>query len=198
MGTKVHLSTAYHPQTDGHSERTIQTLEDMLRACVIKYGGVWDSHLPLVEFAYNNSHHTSIGMPPYEMLYGRRCRTPGCWLEPGEKQFARPEVVQITADKVKVAKEALRVARDRQKMYADKKRKPKSFEEGDFVLLKVSPWKGIIWFGKRGKLSPRYIGPYKVIKRVNEQAYQIELPPELDGIHNTFHVCYLRRCYPLS
>jgi hypothetical protein len=88
LGTKVHLSTAYHPQTDGQSERTIQTLEDMLRACVMEYGGAWDTHLPLIEFAYNNSYHASIGMPPYEMLYGRRCRTPSCWLEPGEKQFA--------------------------------------------------------------------------------------------------------------
>ena len=194
LGTKVHLSTAYHPQTDGQSERTIQTLEDMLRACVMEYGGAWDSHLPLIEFSYNNSHHASIGMPPYEMLYGRRCRTPSCWLEPGEKQFAGPEIVQITADKVKIAKEALRIARDRQKAYADKKRRPMVFNVGDLVMLKVSPWKGIIRFGRRGKLSPRFIGPYKILKRVNEQAYQLDLPPELDGIHNTFHVCYLQKC----
>ena len=115
-------------------------------------------------------------------------------MEPGEKQFAGPEIVQITTYKVKVAKEALRVARNRQKAYADKKRKPFSFAVGDLVMLKVSPWKGIIHFGKRGKLSPRFIGPYKILKRVNEQTYQLELPPELDGIHNTFHVCYLRKC----
>ena len=122
METKVHLSTAYHPQTDGQSERIIQTLKDMMWACVTEYGGAWDSHLPLIEFSYNNSYHTSIGMPPYEMLYGRKCRTPSCWLEPGEKQFTGPEIVQITFDKIKIAKEALRVARDRQKVYADKRR----------------------------------------------------------------------------
>jgi hypothetical protein len=133
-------------------------------------------------------------MPPYELLYGRKCRTPSCWLEPGEKQFAGPEIVQITADKVNIAKNALKIARDRQKNYADQKRKPMEFKAGDMVMLKVSPWKGIIRFGKRGKLSPRFIGPFKVLERVNQQAYRLELPPELDGIHNTFHVCYLRKC----
>ena len=194
LGTRVHLSTAYHPQTDGQSERTIQTLEDMLRTCIIEYGGAWDTHLRLIEFAYNNSYHSSIGMPPFEMLYGRKCRTPSCWLEPGEKQFTGPEIVQITADRVNVAKDALKAARDRQKNYADQKRKPMEFKAGDMVMLKVSPWKGIIRFGKRGKLSPRFIGPFKVLERVNQQAYRLELPPELDGIHNTFHVCYLRKC----
>lgn len=159
------------------------------------YGGSWDTHLPLVEFAYNNSYHASIKMAPFELLYGRKCRTPSCWLEPGEKQFAGPEIVQVTADKVVQAKDNLRVARERQKTYADKKRRHVSFSVGDFVMLKVSPWKGIIRFGKRGKLSPRYIGPFKIIKKVNEQAYQLELPPELEGIHNTFHVCYLRKSW---
>lgn len=194
FGTRVHLSTAYHPQTDGQSERTIQTLEDMLRACVLEFDGSWDSHLPLIEFAYNNSYHSSIGMPPYEMLYGRRCRTPTCWLEPGEKQYAGPDIVQMTADKVKVAREKLKAARDRQKMYADPKRRPVTFEVGDPVYLKVSPWKGVIRFGKRGKLSPRYIGPFKIIRKVNDQAVTLELPPELSGLHNTFNVCYLRKC----
>ena len=194
LGTRVNLSTAYHPQTDGQSERTIQTLEDMLRACVMEYGGSWDTHLPLIEFSYNNSYHSSIKMAPYEMLYGRKCRTPTCWLEPGEKQYAGPDVVQLTADKVAIAVEALRVARNRQKAYADKRNRPMSFKVGDLVFLKVSPWKGIIRFGKRGKLSPRFIGPFKILKKVKEQAYQLELPPELEGIHNTFHVCYLRKC----
>jgi hypothetical protein len=115
-------------------------------------------------------------------------------LEPGEKQFAGPEVVQLTAHKVNVSKKALRVARERQKSYADKKRRPFDFKEGEIVLLKVSPWKGVLRFGKRGKLSPRFIGPFKIIKKVNEQAFQLDLPPELKGIHNTFHVCYLRKC----
>jgi hypothetical protein len=194
LGTRIHLSTAYHPQTDGQSERTIQTLEDMLRSCVIEYGGAWDGHLPLVEFSYNNSYHSSIGMSPFEMLYGRKCRTPSCWLEAGDKQYSGPEIVQMTAEKVKFAKEALKVARSRQKNYADQKRKPMEFKVGDMVMLKVSPWKGIIRFGKRGKLSPRFIGPFRVLERVNQQAYKLDLPPKLDGIHNTFHVCYLRKC----
>jgi hypothetical protein len=194
LGTRVNMSTAYHPQTDGQSERTIQTLEDMLRACVMEYGGSWDSHLPLVEFAYNNSYHSSIKMAPFEMLYGRRCRTPACWLEAGEKQFAGPELVRQTAEKVKIARENLRIARDRQKMYADPRRRPVTFEEGELVYLKVSPWKGVIRFGRRGKLAPRFIGPFKIRKVVNDQAMELELPAELSGIHNTFNVCYLRKC----
>jgi hypothetical protein len=194
MGTKLCLSTAYHPQTDGQSERTIQTLEDMLRACTLEIAGSWDDHLPLVEFAYNNSYHSSIKMAPYEALYGRKCRTPSCWLEAGEKHFTGPEIVHQTADKVKIIRERMLAAQSRQKSYADLRRKPMTFEVGDQVLLKVSPWKGLIRFGKRGKLSPRFIGPFKVLQRVGNQAYKLELPPELEGIHNTFHVCYLRKC----
>ncbi|KAJ9566252.1 hypothetical protein OSB04_002218 [Centaurea solstitialis] len=194
LGTKLKLSTAYHPQTDGQSERTIQTLEDMLRSCVIDFGGNWDTHLPLVEFAYNNSFHSSIGMAPFEALYGRKCRTPTCWLEAGEKQFAGPEIIQETADKVKGIRERLKAAQDRQKSYADKKRRPVEFQVGERVMLKVSPWKGIIRFGKRGKLSPRFLGPFTILEKVGLQAYRLELPPEMDGIHPTFHVCYLRKC----
>ncbi|KAI3503855.1 hypothetical protein L1887_32310 [Cichorium endivia] len=193
MGTKLCLSTAYHPRTDGQSERTIQTLEDMLRACTLEFSGNWDDHLPLVEFAYNNSYHSSIGMPPYEALYGRKCRTPSCWLEAGEKQFVGPELVQQTADKVKVIRERIKAAQDRYTSYANQKRRLMEFSVGDLVLLKVSPWKGVIRFGKRGKLSPRFIGPFKVIEKVGKQAYKLELPPKLEGIHNTFHVCYLRK-----
>ncbi|KAI3758179.1 hypothetical protein L6452_05732 [Arctium lappa] len=194
FGTRVKLSTTYHPQPDGQSERTIQTLEDMLRSCVIDFGGSWDSHLPLVEFAYNNSYHSSIRMAPFEALYGRKCQTPVCSLEAGEKQFVIPEIVQETADKVKCIRERLKAAQDRQKSYADKKKRSMEFQVGDRVLLKVSPWKGIIRFGKRGKLSPRFLGPFKVLKRVGLQAYQLELPPELSIIHNKFHICYLRKC----
>ncbi|KAI3505152.1 hypothetical protein L1887_27074 [Cichorium endivia] len=194
LGTRVNLSTSYHPQTDGQSERTIQTLGDMLRSCAIDFSGSWDIHLPLVEFSYNNSYHSSIGMAPFEALYGRKCRTPVCWVEAGEKQFAGPEIVQQTTDKVKVIWERLKSAQDRQKSYADKKRRPIEFQVGDKVMLKVSPWKGVIRFGKRGKLSPRFLGPFKVLERIGSQAYQLDLPPELQGIHNTFHVCYLRKC----
>ena len=102
LGTELRFSTAFHPQTDGQSERTIQTLEDMLRACVIEFSGSWDDHLALIEFAYNNSYQASIGMAPYEALYGRPCRTPLCWSETGEQQLVGPEIIQQTVAKVEV------------------------------------------------------------------------------------------------
>ncbi|KAD7477209.1 hypothetical protein E3N88_00345 [Mikania micrantha] len=194
LGTKLLSSTAYHPQTDGQSERTIQTLEDMLRACIIDFGGSWDNYLPLAEFLYNNSYHSSIGMPPYEMLYGRKCRTPVCWVEVGQRELAHKNVVKATNEWTDQIRAHLKAAQDRQKSYADKRRRPIEFHVGDFVLLKVSPWKGVILSRKRGKLSPRFIGPFKIIARVGEVAYRLELPEELSGIHNTFHVSYLRKC----
>ena len=194
LGTRVHFSTAYHPQTDGQSERTIQTLEDMLRACAIDFGGSWDKYLALAEFSYNNSYHSSIKMPPYEMLYGRKCRTPICWGEIGQRELASSDVVQQTNDKIDQIRERLKMAQDRQKSYADKRRRPIEFQVGDRVMLKVSPWKGVIRFRKRGKLGPRYIGPFRIIDRVGKVAYRLELPEELNSIHNTFHVSQLRKC----
>ncbi|KAJ9548153.1 hypothetical protein OSB04_020696 [Centaurea solstitialis] len=194
LGTSVDLSTAYHPQTDGQTERTIQTLEDMLRACVLEFGGSWDDHLPLVEFSYNNSYHTSIQCAPYEALYGRKCRSPLNWLEVGESRLIRPDIVQETTDKIKLVQEKLKAARDRQKSYADNRRKPLEFQVGDKVLLKVSPWKGLIRFGKKGKLSPRFVGPFDVIERIGPVAYRLDLPIELSSIHDTFHVSNLKKC----
>ena len=144
LGTRLDLSTAYHPQTDGQSEWTIQTLEDMLRACVIDFGGSWDTHLPLVEFSYNNSYHSSINMAPFEALYGPKCRSPICWHEIGEAQITGPEIIQETTDKILQIRDNLLAARSRQKSYADKRRKPLEFAVGDLVLLKVSPWKGVV------------------------------------------------------
>ncbi|KAJ9556067.1 hypothetical protein OSB04_010681 [Centaurea solstitialis] len=192
LGTTLQFSTAFHPQTDGQSERTIRTLEDMLRACVLEFGGSWDSHLPLVEFSYNNSFHASIGMPPYEMLYGRRCRTPVCWGEVGQRELGSTEIVQRTVESVQLIRDRLRTAQSRQKSYADKRQSDLEFRGGDRVLLKVSPWKRVIRFRKRGKLGPRFIGPFEIIARVGKVAYQLELPPELSQIHNTFHVSQLR------
>ncbi|GJQ99982.1 putative reverse transcriptase domain-containing protein [Tanacetum coccineum] len=161
LGTRLDMSTAYHPQTDGQSEHTIQTLEDMLRACVMDFGGSWDTHLPLIEFSYNNSYHTSIKCAPFEALYGRKCRSPVIWTE---------------------------------KSYADKRRKPLEFQVGDRVLLKVSPWKGVVRFGKKGKLAPRYVRPFEIVERVGPVAYRLKLPQELSCVHDTFHVSNLKKC----
>ncbi|KAJ0513979.1 putative nucleotidyltransferase, Ribonuclease H [Helianthus annuus] len=193
FGSKLNMSTTFHPQTDGQSERTIQTLEDMLRACVMDLGGSWDKHLPLVEFSYNNSYHTSIGAAPFEALYGRKCRSPLCWADAGDRQLVGPDVVQETTDKIAQIRDRISAARDRQKTYADLKRKPQEFEVGDMVLLKVSPWKGVARFGKRGKLNPRYIGPFKVLERIGTVAYKLDLPAELNNVHDTFHVSNLKR-----
>ncbi|GJR62398.1 putative reverse transcriptase domain-containing protein [Tanacetum coccineum] len=195
LGTNLDMSTAYHPQTDRQSERTIQTLEDMLRACAIDFGKGWVNHLPLVEFSYNNSYHASIKAAPFEALYGQKCRSPVCWAEVGQVQLTGPELVQETTEKIIQIKQRMQVARDRQKSYADLKRKPMEFQVGDKVMLKVSPWKGVVHFGKRGKLNPRYVGPFKVLEKVGSIAYKLELPEELSRVHNTFHVSNLKKCY---
>ncbi|KAI5346014.1 hypothetical protein L3X38_013893 [Prunus dulcis] len=133
MGTKLQFGTTFRLQTDGQSERTIQTLEDMLRSCVLQLKDTWDSHLALIEFAYNNSYHSSIETTPYEELYGRQCRTHIRWNE------------------------------------------------------------GVMRFGKHGKLSPRYIGPYEIIEHIGLVAYKLALPQELSQIHDVFHVSIIRK-----
>ncbi|GKB86309.1 putative reverse transcriptase domain-containing protein [Tanacetum coccineum] len=145
LGTSLDMSTGYHPQTDGQSERTIQTLEDMLRACVIDFGNGWVRDLPLVEFSYNNSYHASIKAAPFEALYGRKYRSPVYWAKVGQVQLTSPEIVQETTEK--------------------------------------------------GKLNPRYVGPFKVLEKVGSIAYKLELPQELSRVHNTFHVSNLKKCY---
>ncbi|XP_043693040.1 uncharacterized protein LOC122643487 [Telopea speciosissima] len=147
MGSELSHSSAHHPETDGQSERTIQTLEDMLRACALEMSGSWDEHLSLVELAYNNSYHASIEMTPFKALYDRR-------------------------------------------------RQHIQFRVGEKAFLKVSPVKGVVRFRKRGKLSPRYIGPYEIIARVGVVAYQLALPPSLAGVHDVFHVSMLRQYIP--
>nr|GEW91394.1 putative reverse transcriptase domain-containing protein [Tanacetum cinerariifolium] len=172
LGTDLNLSTAYHPETVGQSERTIQTPEDMLRACVINFGNSWDRHLPLVELSYNNSYHASIKAAPFEALYGRKCRSPVCWSEVGDSQLTGPEFIQETTEKIVQIKNWLLTARSRHKIYAY----------------------GIIRFGKHGKLSPRYIRPFKILERIGPVAYKLELPEKLLAIHNTFHVSNIKKC----
>nr|GFA14658.1 reverse transcriptase domain-containing protein [Tanacetum cinerariifolium] len=151
LGTRLNMSTAYHPQTEGQSKRTIQTLKDMLRACVLDFDGSWDVHLPLVKFSYNKSYHSSVRLK------------------------ASP-------------------ARDHQKIYADKRRKPLEFSVGEHVLLKVSPWKGVVHFGKKGKLAPRFVRPFEIIERIGPVAYRLRLPEELNDVHDTFYVLNLKKC----
>ncbi|RVW60237.1 Transposon Ty3-I Gag-Pol polyprotein [Vitis vinifera] len=194
LGTQLNFSTAFHPQIDGQSERVIQILEDMLRACVLDFGGNWADYLPLAEFAYNNSYQSSIGMAPYEALYGRPCRSPLCWIEMGESHLLGPEIVQETTEKIQLIKEKLKTAQDRQKSYADKRRRPLEFEEGDWVFVKVSPRRGIFRFGKKGKLAPRFVGPFQIDKRVGPVAYKLILPQQLSLVHDVFHVSMLRKC----
>lgn len=193
LGTSLAFSTAFHPQTDGQSERVIQILEDMLRAATMDYPGSWDAKLPLVEFTYNNSYQKTIGMAPYEALYGRKCRSPLHWDEVGERIVLGPELVQQSAEVIKRVRERMMTAQSRQKSYADQRRRELEFNVGDHVFLKVAPMKGVVRFGKRGKLNPRYVGPFEILERIGTLAYRVALPPHLSSVHNVFHVSTLRK-----
>ena len=194
MGIELSFNTTFHPQTDGQSERVIQVVEDMLRACMLDFKENWSNHLPLVEFAYNNSYQVSIGMTPYEAFYGRPCRSPTCWLEAGESSLFGPKIDRENTENIQLIRERLRTAQSRQKSYADRRRRPLEFQEGDYVFLKVSPKKGVFRFCNKGKLAPRYIGPFEVIKAVGKAAYQLRLPAQLSEVHDVFHVSMLRKC----
>ena len=149
-----------------------------------------------MEFTYNNSYQASIEMAPFEALYGRKCRTPVCWDVVDERRLVGPELLQITSEKVKVVRDNLKIARNRQRSYADNHCRDLQFEISDRVFLKISPWKSVLRFGRRGKLSPRYIGPYEILSKVGPVAYKLKLPPELSRIHDTFHVSMLRKYIP--
>nr|GFA52098.1 putative reverse transcriptase domain-containing protein [Tanacetum cinerariifolium] len=232
----------------------------MLHDCAIDFGKGWVNHLPLVEFSYNNSYHASIKAAPFEALYGRKCRSPVCWTKVGESQILGLELIQETIEKLVQIKQRMQAARNRQKSYADLKRKPMEFQVGDKVftrlldqswrssnprsrinsrddrenspikqrmqgardrqksyaylkckpmefqvgdkiMLKVSPWKGVVRFGKRGKLNPRYVGPFKVLEENGKVAYKLELPEELSRVYNIFYMSNLKKCHvdePLS
>ncbi|GKD86614.1 putative reverse transcriptase domain-containing protein [Tanacetum coccineum] len=155
---------------------------------------IWEGHLPLIKFSYNNSYHANIKAVPFEALYGRKCRSPVCWAEAGDAQLTGPGLIHETTEKIIKIKQRIQVARDRQKSYADVRRKPLEFQVGDRVMLKVSPWKGVIRLGKWGKLNPRYIGPFKVLAKVGTVAYRLELPQQLSSVHSIFHVSNLKKC----
>nr|GEY37810.1 putative reverse transcriptase domain-containing protein [Tanacetum cinerariifolium] len=193
LATRLDMNTAYHPQTDGQSERTIQTLKDMLRACLLDFGKGWERHLPLVKNLYNNSYHTSIKAALFEVLYGRKCRSSICWAEVGDSQLTGKEIIHETTEKIVQIKSHIQATRDHQKSYADVKRKPLEFQVCDKVMLKVSPCKGVIRFGKRGELNPRYIIHFKIIAKVGTVAYLLELLEKLSRVHSTFHVLNLNK-----
>ncbi|GJX36989.1 putative reverse transcriptase domain-containing protein [Tanacetum coccineum] len=169
MGTRLDMSMAYHLQTDGQSERTIQTLEDMLRACVIFFGNGWERHLPLIDFSYNNSYHASIKSTPFEALYGRKCQSPVCWAEVGDAQLTGLELIHETTEKIVQIKQRIQAARDCRKSYADVRRKPLEFQVGDRVMIKV-------------------------LAKVGTISYRLELPQQLSRVHNKFHVSNLKKC----
>nr|GEU36042.1 putative reverse transcriptase domain-containing protein [Tanacetum cinerariifolium] len=175
--------------------RSFQKALDILRACVIDFSKGWVKHLPLCEFSYNNSYQASIKAAPYEALYGRKCRSPVCWAEVEEAQLTGPELIQETTKKIVLIKQRIQAAQDRQKSYADLKRMPMEFKIGDRVMLEVSPWKGVVQFGKQGKLNPRYVGPFKVLAKVRTVTYRLDLTQELSRFHHTFHVSNLKKCY---
>nr|GEX29018.1 putative reverse transcriptase domain-containing protein [Tanacetum cinerariifolium] len=174
LETHLEISTAYHPQTDGQRS--------------------WDIRHPLVEFSYNNSYHYSVRCSPFEPLYGRKCHSPIIWAKIREGQLIEPELVQKTTEKIAQIKDRLKAARDRQKSYADKRRKPLELSVGDCVLLKVSPWKGVVSFRKKGKLAPKFVGPFEIIEKVGHVAYRLDFLEELNGVHDTFHVSNLEKC----
>jgi hypothetical protein len=194
LDTRLNFSSAYHPQTDGQTERTNQVLEDMLRACALKHGGSWDKSLSYAEFSYNNSYQASLKMSPFEALYGRKCRTPLYWYQTGERQLFGPEIIQEAEEQVQQIRENLRTAQSWQKSYADTRRRLLEFKEGDYVYLRVSPLRGMRRFKVKGKLSPRFIGPFLILKRVGEVAYQLELLDHLSDVHGLFHVSQLKKC----
>ena len=189
LGTNLSFSTAFHPQTDGLLERTIRTLEDMLRACVMDFKGSWEKYLSLVEFSYNNSYHSSIEMAPYEALYGRKCRSLLCWEKVGERKLLGPEIIQMTSKKINLIRKRLQTAQSRQKSYYDNSRREVEFEVKDVVFLKVAPMKGVMRFGKKGKLSPRFVGPFEILKLIGKVAFKLALPPTQECI-----TCFMFPC----
>jgi hypothetical protein len=194
MGTELNYNTTFHPQTDGQAERVNQVLEDLLRACVLTYGSDWEKSLSYAEFSYNNGYQASLRMVPFEALYGRWCRTLLMWSEVGERTFFSPATIVKVEENVSKVRENLKIPQSRQKSYAYPKRKDVSFEVGEHIYLKVSPLRGTKRFHVKGKLSPRYVGPYPIVKRIGKVAYKLELPPELTGVHPVFHVSQLRKC----
>eukprot|EP00253_Pinus_taeda_P030099 PITA_30099 len=192
LGTQLNFSTAYHPQTDGQTERVNQMVEDMLRAYVMQQPTRWEDYLHLVEFAYNNGYHTSTQMSPFEVLYGRKCRTPASWGAPEDKLSLGPEMLKEREDMVKRVRVNLKAAQDRQKNYADQKRRFREFQVGDHVYIRIQAKRSTLQWSGCAKLAPRYCGPFQILARVGSVAYQLALPSHI-RVHNVFHVSVLKK-----
>jgi hypothetical protein len=175
-------------------ERINQILEDMLRACVIQYDKNWNKCLALAEFSYNNNYQLSLKMAPFEALYGHQCQTPLSCSQIGERKIFGPDLITKAEEKVKIIQSNLKAAQSRQKSYVYKRRKPLQFQVGDFVYLRVSPTRGVQRSGMKGKLAPRYVGPFEILETYGPVAYSLQLPFQLAAIHNIFHVSQLKKC----
>lgn len=191
LGTQLNLSIAYYPETDEQTERVSQVLEDMLRMYIMDNQTQWERYLPLVEFAYNNSYHSSIGMPPYQALYGRPCRMPLSWEKLEDRVIFGPELVQEMEEQVKQVRQRLKEAQDRQKSYADSHRIDRSYEVGDQVFIRIRPNKSTFRFGKGMKLSPRFLGPFMIKEQIGPFSYRLVLLPHLHKTHDVIHVSVL-------
>jgi len=194
LGTCLLRSSAYHPQTDDQTERVNQVLEDILRTCAISYPKKWDECLTLAEFSYNNSYQESIRVSPFEAVYGKKYRTPLNWVEVGDRGYFGPDFIKEAREHVSVIQSNLKAAQNRQKAYADKKRRPLQFEVGDHAYLKVSPIRGVHRFGVHEKLAPRYVGLYKILERCGSVAYRLQLLDILSVVQYIFLVSQLKKC----
>ena len=179
FGTRLNLSSAYHPQSQGQVERVNQVLEDMLRACVLSFGMKWEDALPYAEFSYNNSYQASLKMAPFEVLYGRKCRTPLNWSGTGERPYFGPDLVHQSEELVRIVQENLKAAQYRQKSNYDPKHKEMVYQPGEHAYLRITPMRGTRRFRIKGKLAPRYVGPFRILSRSGPVAYRLELSSNL-------------------